>query len=134
MIWIKPAQPRNLHDFLAARRLKNTVSPAVRWKEHFFWWWHGGFMEFFFLCSNRHRIGYVRVNHLGTVSIMVEETYRGRGYGLDLLRHLRWTVRGTLLAYVKPENTSSIALFRSAGYIESLIRPNENYKVLVSYD
>ena len=135
MIWISQAQPWNLHDFLAARRLKNTAvpsAPAVRWKEHFFWWWHSNCENMFFLRSGRRRIGYVRCTPLGAVSIMVEEAYRGRGYGLNLLRHLRWSVTGSLVAYIAPENTTSLALFKEAGYEEALTSPS-HYRVLVNY-
>ena len=137
MIWIKPAWKWNPHDFLAARRLKNAAFPSakeVRWWEHLSWWWGGGWRGCHFLLSGRQRIGYARVNHLGTVSVMVEEEYRGHGYGFSLLYHLRWAEKGTLIANIASDNAASLALFRRAGYEESPISLPSGYRVMVSYD
>ena len=139
MIWIKPAKKWNLRDLLAARRLKNAAFLSAREVgslEHFLWWLRDdGWKGCHFLLSGRQRIGYARVNHLGTVSIMVEEEYRGRGYGLDLLIHLRWAEKGTLIANVEAGNAASSALFKKAGYVESPVPGySANYRTMVSYD
>lgn len=58
-----------------------------------------------------------------TVSIQVDSAFRGRGYAVSLLETATARVGAMdpvtpLLAWVQPDNTASVALFRRAGYEE----------------
>src|SRR3989344_9366189 len=77
--------------------------------------------------DNEHRavgtIRFEREEDDAILSIIVNADHRGKGYGKELLKRgedliFEKTDIRIIHAYVKPENASSVNLFRSAGYEE----------------
>ena len=72
------------------------------------------------------RIGTLRISGDGYVSIVIEEQYRGRGYGRGALEAVIGQAkgRGRLFAEVAPENEASQRAFLGAGWKPTLFEVN----------
>lgn len=93
--------------------------PAPTLEEHIRWWHSTGEYRLVAEEGDR-RVGTLRVNPDGMVSIIVDPSCRGRGYGQQMLKLVPQFMRvcgyKRLLAEIAPENEHSQAAFRKAGW------------------
>lgn len=106
---------------------------SIPWESHIEWFskmiQDQGCLYFLFFESNRdsHFLGQVRmheiVRHSYEISISISASCRGKGYGKSLIlmaltELLSCDAEGVVHAWTKPDNYSSIRLFRSCGFVE----------------
>ncbi len=73
----------------------------------------------FVVCAGDLRVGQARLDRTAVgevVSIVLDRTRRGLGYGRATLTALQAEARGDLLAEVRRDNAASLALFVSVGF------------------
>lgn len=63
-----------------------------------------------------HKVGMVRIDADGEVSINLNPASRGKGLARPFLTAALDTAEGPFIAEIKPENTASIRLFEGAGF------------------
>ena len=96
---------------------------------------------FFYLFLNEQQtaVGQVRIDNVNyecIIGISIDENFRGKGLGTEMLNqacnaYFEQAPNGEIIAYVKEENTASLKLFTSAGFIKIesvMVGTDKSYK------
>lgn len=109
----------------------------VLWENHLKWF--SGRLErndvHIFIGENEHRqkVGQFRVDPDFKVSVSIDDAFKGKGYGIELIKkgslEFRKHSNEALVAEVKEENSASLKSFEKAGYKkkEVFLEDEESY-------
>lgn len=103
-------------------RVYSRVRDAPTWEDHLIWlssYLQREEVYFFLICNGEHPVGFLRLDRvLGDleVSIAIAPGLRQRGFAYEALCLIKDYTPERLLAYIKPDNEASLALFKKAGF------------------
>ena len=124
---LRPATHEDI-DYFFKLRIDPTASRMSRrraptWEEHVEWW--GRTTDYLFVAEEAGKVGTLRLARDGVVSIIVDPSCRGLGYGPLMLQALEPYAHKlgvhTMLAEIAYENVASQSAFTKAGWVPVLM-------------